>query len=767
MIKEKEEVIKNYEELSSKEEAFKDKEKILTNAKNAKEVKYIEDKLVEYKKRLELRNIDYKNSIDSIEKLKEELKIASDKLVTEESKESVRDNLKIEIERLIGIEPKIVEFDELKGNISQVSTQIDKVKDEINSKKLLIGKLKKEKIENENSLKDIDILEKEKIKLENEIDNKIKLIDETRALFKSISDYEKDMYNHFKLSEEYKSFEKEYISVKNSYEIMDELYKKEQAGILASKLESNKPCPVCGSTSHPSPAILRSDVKVPTKEELKIAKEKLDEADKENNKRINELTALNSKIKTSSEGVNSNLDKLSNSLNIESKYYQGILNVVKDKGAEIGNKIKSLSAELDKLNEKIKLKESINKNILEIDKNTNSAEKELESLEVNEKQYIKNFTELNTKIETYKKEIPQDINSVKVLKELIDIKKKELDNSIKILEKLREEKDKVSKKLEGENSTSKEISKSIEELNKDINNTTLQFETSMKKQGFNDVNSYEEAKSIIDKIESLESEVKKFYEDLKVLKSKKEDILLKTKGLQVIDLSLITEEINNIKNLKSELEKSLRELYSILESNKSVLKNVEALNTEFKEIEEEYKVVGELADLANGKKSPYISFERYILASYFEEIIDAANIRLEKITGDRFSLIRKRSKSKGAGQKGLELEIYDNYTDSSRDVSSLSGGESFKASLSLALGLSDVVQSSAGGVSLDTMFVDEGFGTLDPQSLDNAIDSLLELQRGGRLVGIISHVEELKERIDAKLEVVSTQKGSKAEFSIL
>ncbi len=151
----------------------------------------------------------------------------------------------------------------------------------------------------------------------------------------------------------------------------------------------------------------------------------------------------------------------------------------------------------------------------------------------------------------------------------------------------------------------------------------------------------------------------------------------------------------------------------------------------------------------------------------FEDIIEAANIRLEKMTGDRFSLIRKTSKSKGAGQKGLELEIYDNYTATSRDVSSLSGGESFKASLSLALGLSDVVQSSAGGVSLETMFVDEGFGTLDPQSLDSAIDSLLELQKGGRLVGIISHVQELKDRVDAKIEVISTKRGSMAEFNIL
>lgn len=767
LIKEKEEVIKNYEELSSKEEAFKDKEKILINAKNAKEVKYIEDKLVEYEKRLELRNIDYKNSVDSIEKLEKEIKVASENLSVEESKESIRDNLKIEIERLTKIEPKIVEFDKLNHDVSNMKIEINRVEKDIENKKVLIENLKKEKIENENTLKEIAELETKKVSLENEIENKNKLINEAIALFRAISKYEEDMYNHFKLSEEYKVFEKEYLLVKNDYETMDDLYKKEQAGILASQLERNKPCIVCGSTSHPSPAILRSDVKVPTKEELKIAKEKLDEADKENNRKINELTALNSKIKTSSEGVNSNIEKLSNSLNIESKYYQGILNVVKDKGSEIRNKTNSLKEELGKLKDKIKLKESINKNILEIDKNTDLTQKELESLEINEKQYIKEYSELNTKIETYKKEIPQDTNSVNALKELIDIKKKELDNSIKILEKSREEKDRVSKCLEGEISTSKEISKSIEELNKDISNSSLEFEDSMKRQGFENINSYEAAKSIIGKIDSLESEVKKFYEDLRLLKSKKEDILLKTKDLQVIDLSLITEEINNIKNVKSQLENNLRELYSVIQSNKTVLNNVEALNIEFKEIEEEYKVVGELADLANGKKSPYISFERYILASYFEEIIDAANIRLEKMTGDRFSLIRKRSKSKGAGQKGLELEIYDNYTDSSRDVSSLSGGESFKASLSLALGLSDVVQSSAGGVSLDTMFVDEGFGTLDPQSLDSAIDSLLELQRGGRLVGIISHVEELKERIDAKLEVVSTQKGSKAEFNIL
>ena len=251
------------------------------------------------------------------------------------------------------------------------------------------------------------------------------------------------------------------------------------------------------------------------------------------------------------------------------------------------------------------------------------------------------------------------------------------------------------------------------------------------------------------------------------MKEKNKDLKEKCKDLISINISIIDEEIEKIRKEEELKTEEVKNEHSILQNNKNVLKKVIELNKEFNKKEEEYRVIGELADLANGKKSPYISFERYVLASYFQDIIDAANLRLEKMTGERFSLKRKTSKSKGAGQKGLELEIYDNYTASSRDVSSLSGGESFKASLSLALGLSDVVQASSGGVSLETMFVDEGFGTLDPQSLDNAIDSLLELQKGGRLVGIISHVQELKERVDAKIEVISTKEGSTANFNIL
>ena len=136
------------------------------------------------------------------------------------------------------------------------------------------------------------------------------------------------------------------------------------------------------------------------------------------------------------------------------------------------------------------------------------------------------------------------------------------------------------------------------------------------------------------------------------------------------------------------------------------------------------------------------------------------------MTNSRFELLRKEEVGDKRKGQGLDLEVYDNYTGKSRDVKTLSGGESFKASLAMALGLSDVVQRYSGGIQLDTIFIDEGFGTLDPESLDIAIETLIDLQDNGRVVGIISHVQELKDRIEVKLEVTSTNQGSKVEFRI-
>ena len=767
LIKEKEIITKALEELLSKEDEYKNKSKTIIDGKNAKEVKYIEDKLIETTKKLTKREEDYNLSLKNIDSLKLKQEEANKLLQIEESKECDREKLSVEINNLNKLEEKIIELDSLNNKVMHLKQSAENSKLQIINNKKETEELKKSKEEKELQLKDIATLETKKVELESDIKAKNKTLDEVRELFKVIRSFQNTYIEHNNKAKEYKEFEVEYKKVKENYEKMDDLYKKEQAGILASKLQENEPCPVCGSTNHPNKATIKENLKIPTKEELKVAKENLDKLEKENLEKINNLTTLNSNKTTYLEQVNNHLSMLSATLNIDKTFNSETAKVVKNLGTELKSVIDKLKDELLKVIDKISLKEKIEKELNLITTTINEREQSLIKLEESEKIYTTELTQNLTKIDEYKKEIPENITDVKTLNNLIETKTKELNISKEKLAKLRLENENLAKKLEGENSTSKEINKSIEELKLEIANNKANFNEAIKEQGFDNIQTYEDAKLQISMVESLEKEVENYNSELKLTKAKQEDIINKTKDIVFMDITTIDEEIRSIQNNKKELESKLRELHAIIVGNKTILKNVENLNIEFKEIEEEYKVVGELADLANGKKAPYISFERYILASYFEDIIEAANIRLEKMTGDRFSLIRKTSKSKGAGQKGLELEIYDHYTDSSRDVSSLSGGESFKASLSLALGLSDIVQSNAGGVSLDTMFVDEGFGTLDPQSLDNAIDSLLELQRGGRLVGIISHVEELKERIDAKLEVTSTSKGSKVEFNIL
>ncbi|MDF0106408.1 SbcC/MukB-like Walker B domain-containing protein, partial [Staphylococcus pseudintermedius] len=161
----------------------------------------------------------------------------------------------------------------------------------------------------------------------------------------------------------------------------------------------------------------------------------------------------------------------------------------------------------------------------------------------------------------------------------------------------------------------------------------------------------------------------------------------------------------------------------------------------------------QLAEILSGKNAHNLTLENYVLMHYLEQILLKANQRLLSMTGQRYELVR--NEKKGRGFSGLEIEVFDYYSNQSRHITSLSGGETFQASLALALGLSEVVQSEQGGIALDAMFIDEGFGTLDQETLETALDTLIQLQSSGRLVGIISHVSELKNRIPIILEVVS------------
>ena len=210
-------------------------------------------------------------------------------------------------------------------------------------------------------------------------------------------------------------------------------------------------------------------------------------------------------------------------------------------------------------------------------------------------------------------------------------------------------------------------------------------------------------------------------------------------------------------------------IHARIEANDGALRNICARAGDLSELEQRYAWMKALSDTANGNISgkEKIMLETYIQMTYFDRIITRANTRFMVMSGGQYELQRRRTAENNRSQSGLDLDVIDHYNGSVRSVNTLSGGESFKASLSLALGLSDEIQASAGGVKLDTMFVDEGFGSLDEESLGQAMKALSDLADGNRLVGIISHVAELKSRIDRQI-VVTKQKsgGSKADIVV-
>ena len=629
----------------------------------------------------------------------------------------------------------------------------------------LIKDLKKEKEELTERLKVINELEKDKIKLEGIEKEKNELIIKVREVYKNIARFYEEKKKHREIAVTFEEIEVSYKSKKEEYERKEEIYMKEQAGILALKLKKDTPCPVCGSLEHPSPA-KRMD-NIPTEEELKSIKSIYEKKQDEYNKVLMEMAKVKQSVDVViSDAITPRLKELSSEINCSEIFSENSFEEIKIKGIELSNQLKKVKIKREELEKEISKREKFELRLSDIEKLLNDKEETLNKLS---NEYTNLFGELRAEEEilsSIENEVPEELRALNLLNKKIVSLEAYLNTLIKNLDYARELKNNLNNKLTSEQSRVKELEKAIDELNNDIKDIKTSINIKLKELNFTDYEEYEDSKKYISLIDSYTLEINSYREDIKSLKDREIDLIKKTENLNFVNLEELDCEINNKQIKLKELDQNIKEVYSLINNNSAILKEIKDIEKLISYKEEEYKVIGELSNLANGKKSPYITFERFVLASYFQEIIDSANIRLSKMTNDRFILKRKEDKGKGTSQQGLELEVYDNYTGKSRHVKTLSGGESFKASLSLALGLSDVVQANAGGISLDTMFIDEGFGTLDPESLENAINTLLDLQRNGRLVGIISHVPELKERIEAQLQISVSAEGSSTKFNI-
>lgn len=302
-----------------------------------------------------------------------------------------------------------------------------------------------------------------------------------------------------------------------------------------------------------------------------------------------------------------------------------------------------------------------------------------------------------------------------------------------------------------------------ETLHREANEEDRKFRETLSEYGFKDTQEYHESRLTPDEEREFQREIENYGAQLQSAADRAERSRQAAADLSPVELTPLTDQKEALQHEQEKILEQQKHNYLLLQSAEKLRKSIEQKQEKLKGLVERYGVVKDLDGVASGNNSRRLVFEQYVLAGYFEEILEAANLRLRKLTSGRYELSRVDEIGDGRTKDSLDMRVLDHYTGRHRPVKTLSGGELFKTSLSLALGLSDVIQQKKGGITVECLFIDEGFGALDSESIEQACITLRSLSLGSCMIGIISHVPELKEQIENRLTVKRTSRGSYVE----
>ena len=522
----------------------------------------------------------------------------------------------------------------------------------------------------------------------------------------------------------YQKTYEQYVIIHSEYEQKEKAFFDEQAGILAERLKPEEPCPVCGSKVHPMPAV--SKVDAPSQDEL----EQIKKQDMDMRNTCSELSSYAGSLKGQVEQAQKNIREQFEVLFGELTYDHQ--SNEKEYGEPFINQIIiELQYIIEKLSEKNQHLLDANALLLAEEKKLQLGKKLYDQLKGQiplMEQELKEVKEVLIQIEknlitTGAETTQTKLTMEELTKDLTFAGKKEAEAHVESLKAEKLSLEKESLKIQECTSNAKVA---LETSKKHINTLTEQFQTAITDAGFQD--------------------------------SVKE-VLMLTEELMSKKENLLREQENH--------QQAVKRLELRMGINKKAFGDIEKVRGQLENKEQRYLWINALANTANGSVpgKDKIFLETYVQMAFFDRILIRANTRLMGMSSGHYELKRRETASSLKIQAGLELDVIDHYNGSVRSVRSLSGGESFQASLAMALGLSDEIQSQAGGIQIDSMFVDEGFGSLDEESLNQAIQTLMQLSASNRLVGIISHVSELKEKINSQIVVKKDKnQGSLAEI---
>lgn len=592
--------------------------------------------------------------------------------------------------------PDYNRLSEIKKEYAGDLEKIKDIENKINSIGQQNDKLDGELEKNKNILEEYKESETELLKLENDKKKYEELEKKVSDLLCQCNKYEKENDNLLKLQKDALTANENWERKSGECVALEKRFLNQQAGILAKNLVEGKPCIVCGSTTHPNP--------------FKLMDEQVSE---------NMINTAKSQVEK--------LKKIATDYSMKAGKWNGIVDTLYEK---IINDYKDAIKELE-TKENVNVTENIT--IIQV-------KKWMETLLVQIKERI-------LAVDKESKEFNRQVLLVKNTEKMIPEIEEQLKKNQEYRENLNSENLELKIKANSDFTLQEQLKKK------------LKFESERDARKYLE-NLRANLKSIVDKFNFATQQYESCKKGIEEANTRIETIEEQLKTSEQYDLDGLKEQLKGLQEEKNRTYAERDNISVRLEINSQALENIKNNLDKMVQIENRYKWVNALAQTANGNLTgkDKLSLETYVQINYFERIIERANLRFMKMSNGQYELKRNEESGDQRAKSGLELNVVDHYNGTIRDVKTLSGGESFKASLALALGLSDEIHYSSGGIKVDTLFVDEGFGTLDEDSLNSAMETLSTLTEGDRLVGIISHVQELKEKIGSKI-IVSKDKA--------
>ncbi|MFF2754180.1 AAA family ATPase [Psychrobacillus sp. NPDC058041] len=736
-LEEKEQRLKNLLEQATE---YADKQKRLEAAERASTIETVEGYYAESKQEAKDKSELHKMAKTKVIVAEETVKKVEIAYTIEANRKEAREK---SVETLTQLKTLLPLFEELETKRIEM-TGLEMRTEELNNEVITRTNLFLEEKKKCTSLKEaIEMLEEQVEPLDNQV-QQLSYLQEKHNFIQELIMTEKHVQGLILEEAKRNTIFQEMLRV---YKEEENKWMNNQASILASKLVAGEACPVCGSKEH-------------KREGSEIQAHAVNQEDMQNIKsQLNKQESSFLKARSQRETAQETLDMMQVRIE-ELQLSIEEVDLLKRDVEELEQEVSRLRFEKDRL---VSLRAPYKESVLNLEKSEQNKKKAENSYQL-QKSLLE---QAKAVYESKKASIPANISTLQELRDQIkDAKeyKEQLENS---WDQVQKEQKSATEAFTKALFTLEHAAEGAQEAQEKREKAYVQLIEALKKAGFDTIELFIEAKMPELKRETLKEQCNLYFQTLHTLKEQvkeaQEQLISKTK----VELAPIAEELVKLKVAYEEAFHMMNSSKGYEKAGLELEEKITSSSSRISKLEQQLSLIIDLYDMLRGQNHSKISFERYVQIEYLEQIVQAANERLKHLSGGQYYLIRSERQETHGKQSGLGLDVYDAYTGQMRDVKSLSGGEKFNASLCLALGMADVIQSFQGSIRIDTMFIDEGFGSLDEESLNKAIDTLIDLQKSGRMIGVISHVSELKAAIPAILEVEKLKAGySKTKFVI-